>query len=163
MQASDLKQLDTRGIWLLGNDRLKYFYDIDFKEYGVVDILGYCHSEKYPSYVVFHVCEKDINLSEYSKALSVCRGLQLLAKEVNVSFLELILIGQSVNTSDSLCYEPDIHVSVKFYTYEVSLSEGLKFKESSGYKLAKSPLFDKLQFDPETIIKQPKKNKTNAK
>jgi hypothetical protein len=138
--------LTERGLYRF--DFYKYVRQLDLKEYGIADIVGYFIDEEQKKcfFEIYELKKENINASTFFQAIRYAKALQLIYKGYQC-LISIKLIGKTIDSQSDFCYLPDIFSSVSLYTYSIDFHKGIFFKEEQDYVLTKTPCFDKLIAD----------------
>lgn len=138
--SKDKKILLERGLELHCK---KYFRQLDLGEYGTPDIIGCSASDETKSahIEVIELKKDTINVYTLLQAVRYAKAVSLIFEDYNYIDFELILVGKSLDFSDSFCYLPDVLLDVKIYTYSIDLEKGITFKCHTGWSLQNDTKF----------------------
>ena len=126
-------------------DFMEYKRQVDLKEYGIADVIGYCidEAERECMFQVFELKKEKIGVETLLQAVRYARALQLLYDGYTVR-IELVLVGKSINKVSDFCYIASVFRTVTLLTYHIDVLNGLSFEKHYGFSLISSPNFDKL-------------------
>lgn len=131
---TDSSILDMAGLEVFDN-KLR---QVIIGNYGVCDLISWYKIDSNTIHIqVFELKKGEININTYLQVIRYAKGLISYLKQRNVSFtyyISIILIGRTIDLSNSFVYIPEFNRNVQFYTYEYKIN-GLYFKKSSNYTL----------------------------
>lgn len=140
-----------------------YVRQYDLGKYGRADIIGF---KANPSFVakgkkhrvidvqIIELKRDKVNFETLLQAVRYAKGIQhksyltKLRYQYNFSY---ILIGKCLDLNTDLCYMPDVLPDVQIYTYALSITEGLKFKQEKNFSLS-HPNLDSNDTDLKDIL-----------
>lgn len=142
---TELSQDDLVERGLYRFDFYKYIRQLDLKEYGIADIVGYCIDEEQKKchFEIYELKKESITTSTFLQAVRYAKALKLIYEYYHCN-ISIKLIGKSIDKQTEFCYLPDVLSSVNFYTYSIDIHNGINFMEESDYKLRNTPNFDEL-------------------
>lgn len=167
----DHDELRKRGLPIFSE--FTYERQLDLGSYGRADLVGFhvsksyaWHKEKRRDFVVQIIeLKKDkIDLSTLLQALRYGKGLLHKFNHENIKYnieFRFVLVGKSIDTSTEFVYLTDLVFGVSYYTYQLSLKEGITFKKQYGYQLPQ-PSFKKDSDDLIEIIRENASNNLTA-
>lgn len=149
---SDRSKLKERGLNVFGKAKRQ----LKIGNYGIADLVCVdrrsIHSSKNQSYLditVYELKRNAIGVSAFFQAIRYCKGIQSYLNQYhpNIEYnLNIVLIGDNVDTTGSFCYIPDLIydrgiefptqqiVSISFYSYKYKI-DGIWFEYKCQFNL----------------------------
>jgi hypothetical protein len=161
IEEGDHDLLQKRGLPIYFD--YKYVRQLDLGAYGRADLIGF---KVYPStsrgkekvrlidIQVFELKKEQVNASTFFQAIRYIKGLKEKFKHEHLNYtlnFSIHLIGKSINEDSDFIYMPDIFSRIHYYTYSISLRDGIVFIPETGYSLV-DPCFSK-KADIKSILK----------
>lgn len=144
IDLSDHAELQKRGLPILR--QFTYYRQVELSGYGRADLVGVYvspsktvngkkHREGFMQ--VFELKKDEINAKTFFQAIRYAKALQhkLYNECIKIKFQFTIhLVGKSISLDGSFVYLTDIFPKlVSFYTFKISLTEGIIFFPETGY------------------------------
>ena len=149
---SNKESLKKRGLSISG----KLIRQLRIGNYGIADLVSFDRNYKERDYIdgkyspyleitIYELKKDKIGISAFMQAIGYARGLQrYFIDKRNIEFtINIVLIGNSIDKSGSLCYTPDLFdayenmyniSSVKFYEYNYKI-DGIYFMSLDSFKI----------------------------
>lgn len=139
---SKWSEVRKRGLPISGYGLRQY----DLGSYGIADIITvnihklrdkkHKHTKRALHITVYEIKKDQINISTFLQAARYVRAAQIIANDLpyirEVTY-EIVLIGKTIETSSDFCFLSDVFKRVSFYTYSISLEDGIKFNKENGF------------------------------